>query len=226
MYHNRTVQRLGVVAVCFTTLVATSAGYGAPQYEAARIQIVADGMCCQGCAQKIAAQLYTAPGVSNVEADVASHTVVVTIKPSPRLTLGTLWHATEKGDGKPSKLISPQAIYTLQRPEQLQLREPLAPGRYWVVVNKLTSQEGAANAAKHLQAIRGVKTVSCDAASRTFFIETATADPLSPWNLVSAIEQSGHSTESVTGPQGLFTVERPVPRAAQTFSSQQQGAVR
>lgn len=199
----------------------------AQQQAPVKIQIIADGMCCQGCAQKIAAQLYAAPGVSNVEADVASHTVVVTFKPSPKLTLAGLWHATEKADGKPSKLVTSQATYLLQRPEQLKLSQPLAPGRYWVVVGNLTSTNEVQNISRQLSAVRGVKSVDFDAANRTFFVQTANTDFLSPWSLLVAVDQSGHNTSSVTGPHGLFMVERAVERAAQANQfQQQQGGVR
>lgn len=217
---------IAVFAISATWL-PSSATYAANQPGTEKIQIVANGMCCNGCAQKVAAQLYTAPGVSNVEADVPSHTVTITCKPSQRLTLGGLWQATEKADGKPSKLVTSQATYTLQRPEQLQLKEPLVPGRYWVVVQKLTNNDGAEVITKRLYAVRGVKNVSLDTASRTFFVESDANEALSPWSLMAAVEQSGHATESITGPQGIFTIERPVAKSASVYSTQQfQGAVR
>ena len=141
---HRLTATIAVFAISMSWL-SSSATHAAAQGATERIQIVAPAMCCKGCAQKVAAQLYTAPGVSNVEADVPSHTVTVTFKPSPKLTLGGLWLAAEKADGKPSKLVTPQATYTLQRPEQLQLTEPLAPGRYWVVVQQLATNDGAAS---------------------------------------------------------------------------------
>lgn len=217
---------IAVVALSFSHLLGAAtfaAGQTAPQ----KIQIIAPAMCCQGCVQKVAAQLYAAPGVSNVEADLASHTVTVTYKPSPKLTLGGLWLATEKGDGKPSKLVTPKATYSLQRPEQLQLTEPLVAGRYWVVVQGLEPKNGAHSISKHLQMLRGVKNVTVDTASRTFFVESDAEITLSPWGLLAAVEQSGHSTESITGPHGLFTIERPAEKAARATTTQQsQGAVR
>lgn len=201
------------------------------QQPVAQVQIVADGMCCNGCAQKVGAQLYTAPGVSNVQADVPNRLVTITFRPSPKLTLGGIWAATERADGKPSKLMTTQATYTLQRPEQLQLSEPLHPGRYWIVVEKLTSDEEIEKAIKQLRVIRGVKSANCDRASRTFFVETAPNEVLSPWVALGAMEQSGHTTQSVMGPYGLFSIERVKERAvpvtaAQQQQQQQQGSVR
>jgi len=187
-------------------------------------------MCCKGCAQKVASQLYAAPGVSNVEIDLPNHTVIVTARPSPKLTLGHLWQAAEQGDGKPSKLITSQATYTLQRPEQLQLTEPLAPGRYWVVVRNLESNDGAQKIAKQLYAVRGIKTVRADIQKRVLFIESANQDVVSPWNLASAVAQAGDSAESITGPHGVLTIE-PAPKANQSSAvrptyPQTQGGVR
>jgi len=192
-----------------------------------QVQIVADGMCCNGCAQKVGAQLYTAPGVSNVQADVPNRLVTITFRPSQKLTLGGLWAATERADGKPSKLVTLQATYTLQHPEQLKLSEPLQPGRYWIVVEKLTTDQETEKAIKQLTAIRGVKTANCDRASRTFFVETAPNEVLSPWSALAAMEQSGHTAESVMGPFGLFSVERVKARAVPaTAAQQQQGSIR
>ena len=220
--------RIAVFAALCSCVLAGRAN-AQQQQQVAQVQIVADGMCCNGCAQKVGAQLYTAPGVSNVQADVPNHLVTVTFRPSPKLTLGGLWAATERADGKPSKLVTSQAIYTLQRPEQLRLTEPLQPGRYWVVVEKLGNEESTAKAIKQLSSIRNVKSVSCDAPNRTFFLETASTEPLSPWMLLAAVEQCGSSAQSITGPHGVFTIERPKQQAVQSTASQQsqqQGIVR
>jgi copper chaperone CopZ len=222
----RPTAKIMVFAISLSWL-PSSATYAAAPPSTEKIQIVANGMCCNGCAQKVAAQLYTAPGVSNVEADVPSHTVTVTFKPSARLTLGGLWQAAEKADGKPSKLVTSQATYTLQRPDQLQLKDPLVPGRYWVVVQQLATNDGAQVISKRLYAVRGVKNVSLDAANRTFFVESDANAALSPWSLLAAVEQSGLATESITGPQGVFTIERSAEKAARAYPAQQiQGAVR
>ena len=152
-----TKERLALIAtLCGSVLVSAAT---AQQEQIAQVQIVAAGVCCNGCAQKVGAQLYTEPGVSNVQADVPNHLVTITFRPSPKLTLGRLWAATERGDGKPSKLVTSQATYTLQRPEQLQLTEPLQPGHYWVVVEKLGSEESIGKAIKNLSENRPIASV-------------------------------------------------------------------
>lgn len=217
---------IAVVALSLS-LLSAPATFAAVQTAMEKIQIVAPAMCCQGCAQKVAAQLYAAPGVFNVEADLATHTVTITYKPTPKLTLGGLWLAVENADGKPSKLVTSKATFTLQRPEQLNLSEPLAPGRYWLVVQQGESGIGAQSISKHLQMLRGVKNVTLDAASRTYFVESDVNVPLSLWGLNAAVERSGHSTVSITGPQGLFKIERAAVEAARATTTQQlQGTVR
>jgi len=213
-------------AFCVVVLSAVALCGRAQQNNAASVQFVADGMCCQGCAQKIAAQLYTAPGVTKVDADLPTHTVTVTFRPSPKLKLETLWRAVEKADGRPSKFVTAQGTYTLVRPEYLQLSTQLPAGEYSVIAGRELSDSSASAVIKQLSAVRNVTSVNFDAANDTFFVQTA-ADPLSPWTVILAVEQCGLSMESITGPYGKFSVERPAPRSAQNDSTQQQqGAVR
>lgn len=210
-------------------LVASGAQSASAQQATMQAQIVADGMCCNGCAQKIAAQLYAAPGVTNVQADVPSHTLTVTFRPSPKLTFGGIWGAVERGDGKPSRLTVAQTTYTLQRPEQLKLDQPLQPGQYWVVVEKLKSDQDTALLTKQLSSIRGVKSVKFDASSKTFFVETSPTDILSPFTAQTVVSETGHSMVTITGPYGVFAVERGAQQANRSTASQQpqvQGTIR
>lgn len=223
--------RIASAKICAAVL-ATLGGVGySPtanaEQAATKVQIYSDGISCKGCAQKVAAELYTLPGVSNVETDLATHTAVVTFTPSSKTTLANLWQAAE-GHGKTSKLVTPQATYTLQRPDQLKLAEPLAPGRYWIVAKGLTTNEAAQKIAKQLQSVRGVKTVQADIASRTLFVESS-SESLLPWDLVSAVEQAGDLLLSITGPHGVLNIEYrqdAQARATSVSSVQKSGAVR
>jgi len=175
------------------------------QQDARKVQIFSDGISCKGCGQKVAAELYKLPGVSNVEIDVPTHSAVVTFIPSPKTTLADLWQAAE-GHGKTSKLVTLHATYTLQRPDQLKLAEPLTPGRYWIVAKGLRTNEAAHKIAKQLQSVRGVKTIQADIASQTLFVDSS-PESLSPWPLVSAVEQAGDLVLSITGPHGVLNIE-------------------
>lgn len=218
MFPNHLVRFSCLLGLVVVAIVSQNAW---AQQATMQAQIVADGMCCNGCAQKIAAQLYAAPGVTNVQADVPSHTLTVTFRPSPKLTFGGIWGAVERGDGKPSRLTVAQTTYTLQRPEQLQLAQPLQPGQYWVVVEKLKGDQETAQLTKQLSSIRGVRSVKCDVPSRTFFVETSPTDILSPFTTQTVVSEAGHSMVTITGPYGVFAVERGTEQVNRSTASQQ-----
>jgi copper chaperone CopZ len=171
------------------------------------VQITADDMCCQGCAQKIAAQLYAAPGVTTVAADVPNRIVKVTAKPTPKLTPERLWRAVEKGKGAPSKLVTAQATYTLTKAEKLKASERLEPGKYVVELPQFADASQVEKTIALLRAIPGVKRVDLDALSHTLKIRSAIDAPLSEWALITVVKQSGQSPLFVTGPHGRLAIE-------------------
>lgn len=194
-----------------------------------KVQIVANDMCCQGCAQNVAAQLYAAPGVTSVEADVAKRTVVVTAKPSPKLTPQRLWQAVEQGKGGPSKMVTSRATYTLTRPDGLKPEDRLPVGQYTLVVRELKGPESAQRIANQIYKLRGVSKVSADAEQHALFVQTS-AVVLSPWALAAAAEQAHAEPVAVNGPHGSFTIERAAEAnratAVRPASPQTQGEVR
>jgi copper chaperone CopZ len=195
-----------------SALVVVLAITGVPTFAAAKqdvfkVQVVADEMCCKGCARKVAAQLYAAPGVTSVEADVASHLITVTAKQSPNLTLERIWHAVEQGKGGPSKLTTSQATYVWTRAESLKPEQRLPAGRYSLEVSSMQEKESAQKIADQLYATRGVQNVSVDIAQRTLFIQPANGAVLSPWALASAAERAQSEPIAVAGPHGVLTIE-------------------
>ena len=208
-------------------LIASSVStIAAPPPTALRIQVVADEICCQGCVQRVAAQLYALPGVTSVQGDVPKRTVTVTAKPSPKLTMERIWLAVEKGKGGPSKLVSQTATYTLTRVEKLKSEERLPPGSYLLEVGSLADNDEAKAIADQLQCIPGVEKIGVDLAQRTLAIHSSTATALSPWALVSAAERAQSQPITARGPFGAFAIER---TAAKPFAtarvSQKQGEV-
>lgn len=195
-----------------------------------RFQITADDMCCNGCAQKVAAQLYTLPGVNSVEADVPSRKVVVTAKPSPKLTLARLWEAAEKGKGGPSRIATSQVSYTLTRPDKLQPQQRLPAGKYSLVVRGIDKPEVVQRIANQLYTIRGVKSVSIDSAARALVVESAAGTELSPWLLAGAVEQAQDQPIGIGGPFGWLKIEQSVAdkstAAARSVYSRVEGEVR
>jgi copper chaperone CopZ len=177
--------------------------------EATRIEvrIIADDMCCPGCAQKVAAQLYAAPGVTNVVADVPKRIVKVTAMPSPKLTLERLWRAVEKGKGAPSQLITAQATYALTRVEQLPPSERQASGQYVVELAELPDAVEVEKMTSQLQSMPGVRHVTLEESPPVLTIQSASDVPLSEWALVRIVKNSGLVPVRVAGPFGSLAIE-------------------
>lgn len=175
--------------------------------EVATYEITADEMCCQGCAKKISAQLYTAPGVLNVSTDVPSRLVTVTAKPSPKLTADRLWNAVEKGKGKPSRLVAGDSAISLVRPDQLDAAERATAGRYVIAVTASTDAKAIAQLSAAVQSMKGVQTVTLLQDKSQLVVESANGAQLSPWPMLSTARQLGLAPSSVTGPFGRLTLE-------------------
>ena len=203
LHSNRLCLALAIALI--TPSVSTIA---APSPTVFRVQVVADDMCCQGCVQKVAAQLYSLPGVTNVQGDVPKRLVTITAKPSQKLTLERIWQAVEKGKGGPSKLVSYAATYTLTRSEKLNPESRLAAGQYRLEVDALHNNDEAKAIAGQLNRIPGVEKIGVDLERRTLAIHASAAPVISPWVLVTAAERAHSQPISVTGPFGIFAIER------------------
>jgi copper chaperone CopZ len=165
-------------------------------------------MCCQGCVQKVAAQLYALPGVTSVQGDVPKRLVTITAKPSPKLTLERIWQAVEKAKGGPSKLVSRVSTYTLTRSEKLQPEQRLATGRYLIEVASLQNIDETKSIADELRRLQGVERIGVDLPRRMLAIDAADAVTISPWALVNAVERAHRQPISVSGPFGVLAIER------------------
>lgn len=69
-------------------------------------------MHCQGCAKKVAAQLYQVPGVAAVQADVQAKKLLVTPKEQALVSPRALWEAVEKAGKQPTRLEGPSGTFT------------------------------------------------------------------------------------------------------------------
>lgn len=193
------------LAFCLVPVVSAQPARAA---ETVKFEIVADDMCCDGCAKKIAAQLYTAPGVTDVKANLKARTVFVTAKPSRSLTLEKLWNAVEKGKGKPSRMVAYGVTYSLKRTADLKPGESPAAGVYSVAIADLQQRQSAERVAKAFHAVRGVGQVSLDAAHDALVVQPAAGAALSPWLLLAAVEQAKEQPLEVSGPHGRLTIQR------------------
>lgn len=218
--------RLKLAGACLGFIIASMAQLVVPMQASAdesvsfQVEFVADEMCCNGCAQKIAAQLYAAPGVTSVEADVPNRLLKVKAKASPKLTLERLWHAVEQGKGAPSKLITTQATYVLTRPEQIEPQQRLPEGQYSLVVGSLNDKDQAQNIANSLYKVRGVNRVSVDAERHTLFVQSIDKEALSPWQLAMSVQNAGSNPLVVSGPYGTLTIDWANEDSAETAARQ------
>lgn len=194
--------------------------------DVATYEITADDMCCQGCAKKIAAQLYTAPGVMNVAANVEKRLVTVTAKPSPKLTADRLWNAVEKGKGKPSRLVAGNSAISLVRPEQLDATSRAAAGHYVIAVMLTADPDAVARLSSALQAMKGVQTVTLLPDKSQLIVESSQGVQLSPWPMLSGAQQLGLTPSSVTGPFGRLTLEATSSAPQVSVRPQQVGGTR
>lgn len=194
--------RLIAASVALLVQVTSSFGMETETYE-----ITADEMCCKGCAKKIASQLYTAPGVLNVTANVEARLVTVTAKPSEKLTIGRLWYAVEKGKGKPSRLVAPNATVALVGNEQLEPELRASEGQYVVRIPQGSGPAIASKLSSVVQAMKGVRSVAIHQDQSQIVIEMSEEAPLSPWPILSTAGELGLTPVSVTGPFGQLTAE-------------------
>lgn len=228
MFHIHTFKKCSLL---ITAIVALHSCKDVKAQQAVfTVQIVADDMCCKGCAQKVAAQLYAAPGVTSVQADVPNRLVTVTAKASPKLTVERLWQAVEHGKGGPSKLVAPQATYILFRPESLPAEQRLPIGRYSLEVKSMQNKDMAQQIASQIYSLRDVQDVGVDLEQRKLFVQSKYGAALSPWALAIAAERAQGKPVAVAGPFGVLMIERSETAdpttAAKPSYSQKQGEVR
>ena len=219
-----------MAALCLTTTGLTSMAFAQSAGTPATVtyQIKADAMCCQGCAKKVAAQLYAAPGVINVKADVPNRIVTVTAKPSQKLTVEKLWYAVEQGKGGPSQLSTAIATYTLTPTDQLKPEERANGGQYTLLIADMHEMAQAQKVAGQLRAVRGIEDLSVDLDKGAMFVKPAAKANLSLFALAAAVEQAEESVVSVTGPYGrlsMASTEEASARAAMSPRQPAQGIV-
>jgi len=177
-----------------------------------QVQIVAEEMCCKGCAQKTAGQLYAAPGVSDVKADLEKKTVSITVARQKGATLEQLWQAVAAGEGGPTKLTTAEATFTMTRPEALAGNSSPPQGTTYVVIDNLHCKGCAQKIAAQFYAIRGVSKVDANMKQNTLTIQSK--GPLSPWALVGAVTRAKERPLVIVGSAGRMDIAWSNPKTA------------
>ena len=98
-------------ALALTMLAASTANAAEPTYTTINVE----KMCCKGCAQKIASQLYVVRGVKEVRVNLDNKVVYVIPQQSKTVSPRAMWEAVEKGEDTPLQLAGPSGTFT-QKP--------------------------------------------------------------------------------------------------------------
>ncbi len=198
-----------------TSLVEAAAPQGTYQ-----VQILAEEMCCKGCAQKTAGQLYAAPGVSDVKADLKNKTVSITVARQKGATLEQLWQAVAAGEGGPTKLTTAEATFTMTRPEAQAGNSSPPRGTTYVVIDNLHCKGCAQKIAAQFYAIRGVTKVNANMKKNTLTIQSK--GPLSPWALVGAVTRAKERPLVIAGSSGRMDIAWSTPKTVNAHQASSQ----
>jgi len=204
-------------------LVAATASVVEAANPNQQIQIIAEEMCCKGCAQKVAGQLYAAPGVTAVDANIENKTVVVTVSQQKGATLEQLWQAVAAGEGGPTKLTTADATFSMARPEMLAANSLPPQGTTYVVIDNLHCKGCAQKIAAQLYTIRGVSKVSADMKQNTMVIKN-NGQNLSPWALIGAVMNAKERPLAVVATSGRMDIAWSAPKTMNAHQSAQQSA--
>lgn len=214
--------RRALVAVALVILAAPPARAA----EMLVVEIKADAMCCAGCAKKVAGQLYAAPGVVDVKADVPSRLVTITARPSQKLTLERLWNAVVKAKGGPTQLTIGDIAYKFVPAESLPEADRVQGNVYRAVISDLTAHQAADRVAQSVRQLRGVGQIALDSTPDALLVTPDAGAVLSPWALIGAIEQAKEQPLSIDSPLGRMSIEPVSPTENVSARPQAQGAVR
>ncbi|MCO6046507.1 heavy-metal-associated domain-containing protein [Aeoliella sp. ICT_H6.2] len=203
---------LSLTATTLTLVLLSTSAFGqqpASPPPAGQVQITAKDMCCKGCAQKVAGQLYTIKGVKSVGVDLPTRTVTVSLGQQDPATLGALWHAAQRANGGPTQIATETASYTLVLPKTSEEAEQIRKlgTTQQVVVGKLDSQQTAQQIASRLYELKGVAKVRVDLQHSALVLETKPNTPVSAWLVIDAVAKAGHQVSAVSGNFGTLSIE-------------------
>lgn len=197
---RRVAKSFAAIAVALATTLPRGDARAASA-ELQNVEIIAEAMCCQGCARKVSGKLYAARGVRSVSADVPGRAVTVQAPAAGETYLGTLWDAVVAGDGGPTSLATQDATYRLAPADS-------ATGDATVIE---IANPGAAGAGEQLATLflglEGVVSSDFDPTSATILVTTAPGRRLNPWGAAEQVVRAGGRPLRVAGPVGILTVE-------------------
>ncbi len=195
--------KLIFLTICLTGLMGVYVQAAVPP-GSYQVQIVAADMCCKGCVQKVSGQLYAAPGVMEVSANLENRTVVVTVSQNKGATLEQLWQAVAAGKGGPTQLTTTNATFTLTPAESLDKSQILSATQSHIIVENLSFEGRAQKIANQLYTTDGVVKVSADAPQNTLIVTSQQA--ISPWALIAAVTKAQERPVAIQGAYGQLSI--------------------
>jgi copper chaperone CopZ len=193
--------QLAIASVATLSLLAGDCAFAAP-VEMQTVEIVAEGMCCQGCARKVSGKVYTARGVQSVSTDVPTHAVTIQAPKVGEAYLGVLWDAVAAGNGAPKSLSTAEATFRLEPAAQASQNNVTA-----IRIEGLEDQSQVQRLADQYSAVEGVSGVRFDPNNTSLLVTTAENRRLSPWAAAEIAVRAGERPVSVTGAAGVLTIE-------------------
>lgn len=94
-------------AFALTMFAASAANAAEPIYTTINVE----KMCCNGCAQKIASQMYVVKGVKEIRVNLDKRIVFVIPQQNKVISPRAMWEAVEKGEDKPLQLAGPSGTF-------------------------------------------------------------------------------------------------------------------
>lgn len=195
--------KLMLLTICLTGLMGVYVQAAVPP-GSYQVQIVAADMCCKGCVQKVSGQLYAAPGVMEVSANLENRTVVVTVSQKKGATLEQLWQAVAAGKGGPTQLTTSNATFTLTPAASLDKSQILPATKSLIIVENLSYEGRAQKIANQLYTTDGVVKVSADAPQNTLIVTSQQA--ISPWALIAAVTKAQERPVAIQGAYGQLSI--------------------
>ncbi|WP_442483376.1 cation transporter [Aeoliella sp. SH292] len=187
-----------------------------------RLQVVAEKMCCAGCARKVSSQIYTVRGVRSVSVDLATHTVSIEHGQLSAPVLGQIWNAVQVADGGPVTMTTGEATYRLTVPEDpkaIEAHRRMGKSQQISFVELKDPQQAQLVASK-LQEITGVAKVSVDMPSQTITVDVADK-PISPWSMLQVIRAAGATPAAFLGNYGTLAIEPTAPAVSNVSQPKQ-----
>jgi copper chaperone CopZ len=170
----------------------------------AKTTIVVEEMHCKGCARKIAAKLYTVPGVKSVGVSMKSRTLSVTSQQGHALSYLLLAEAVEKANDHALRIVGPMGAYQRTYVDSSSAESKVSSVTS-VTVEDLNSPADEQKITAALHALSGVHKVEFDRSTNKLTLTTQPEATLSPWRIWEAVEQGGSHAILIRGPQGSLS---------------------